>query len=768
MIISALVFATGIGLYWLQPSLPATAGVLTIAGLALLLLIGTRRWRWLLPIALLAIGFVFAHHSACQRLCPAFPESLVRQNLLVVGRVATMPDLLEDGVRFHFVIEQATHLGEPIALPQRVRLSWYRHHAAVLAGERWQLEVRLRPPHGFINQGGFDYERWLFQHGIGATGTVRASSDNQRLSTGAARDAVERWRQSLRAKLMAAFPEAQDSALLRALVLGDRGGLTSAHWTVFSRTGTSHLIAISGLHVGVVATAVFFLVRRGWGWVPALALRFAAPRAAALVALLAGVLFSALAGFAISTQRALIMLAVVLLALIMRRTLRLGIGLAWALVGVLVIDPPALLSYGFWLSFGAVAMLLYVLSGHLSAMVKLEQWIRAQWAVTLGLLPLLLLLFSQASLLAPMVNLIAIPLFTVLLPFVLTATVLLWVTGWGLPLAAINALLQWGYTGLAWVAALPWAMFDLGTRPLWMWLTATLGALLLLAPRGLPGRWLGLILFAPLLLFTPPAPLPGQAWLTVLDVGQGLAVVVRTQQHTLVYDLGPIFPSGFNTAEAVVIPFLRAQGIRQVDHLMISHAHSDHFSDLPAFLNAYPVTRLTSGEPQALKVAAELCQRDHRWQWDGVEFHLLHPPHPLADANDSSCVLQIKTAGASALLTGDISRQIEGELVTRLGDGLASDVLLAAHHGSATSSSERFLRAVNPQWIIYPTGYANRFRFPTASVTARVERLGIASLNTATSGAIGFVLTAEGLESPTQARQQNRRLWRHVPLSAPW
>ncbi len=537
------------------------------------------RWAW--PLVAAVFGLFWAHAQVCEVLCAPFPESLVKTTLIAEGQVASLPDQRDDSVRFLFRIDRLTLDGVPQAFQGLARVSWYRQPPPLRAGERWRLALRLKPPHGFVNPGGFDYERWLFQQGISATGHVRDDAANARLAVGPGAYWLTRWRQQLRDRLDAALSdEGPARALVQALVLGDRGGLTPTQWDVFSRTGTSHLIAISGLHVGLVAGFVFFVARWFWSRSALLMRRFAAPRAAALAAVGAATGYAALAGFAISTQRALVMLLVVMVALVAGRTPRPASALVLALVAVLLLDPASVLSYGFWLSFGAVAILLYALGRRLSAPVVVLRWGQAQWAVALGLLPMLLLFFGRASLVAPLVNLLAIPLFGLILPAVLLSAALMLLFGWHWPLALVGLLLEQGYGLLAMISEQPVASMTLGGRPDWVWAAAGGGVLLLLAPRGLPARWLGLVLLLPLLLMRPPAPPLGEARFTLLDVGQGLSAVVRTRSRTLVYDLGPRYPSGFETGSAVVVPYLREVGVDRVDLVVASHADQDHIGGL--------------------------------------------------------------------------------------------------------------------------------------------------------------------------------------------
>jgi competence protein ComEC len=487
---------------------------------------------------------------------------------------------------------------------------------------------------------------------------------------------------------------------------------------------------------------------------------------------MAALAYAALAGFAISTQRALLMLMVVMLALLAGRTLRPASALLLALLAVLLLHPSSLLSYGFWLSFGAVAVLLYALGRRLAPARALWRWGRAQWAIALGLLPLLLMLFGRASLIAPAVNLVAVPLFGVILPLVLIAATATLLFSWNWPLALVGLLLDQCYALLASIATLPAASMTLGGRAHWVWIAALCGVLLLLAPRGLPARWLGLVLLLPLVLMRPAAPAPGEARFTLLDVGQGLAAVVRTHAHTLVYDLGPRYPSGFETGSAVVAPYLREIGVKRVDLVVASHADQDHVGGLRGLLGAMQVSKVVSGEPDELVddldgLDLAGCRRGQRWRWDGVDFELLHPAHDGYQGNDASCLLRVGSATAVLLLPGDLEQGVERRLAARLGQRLKADILVAGHHGSATSTSSEFLAAVQPTWVLYTSGYANRWGFPVAEVRERVNALGLASANTATDGAVSFVLPATGaLAAPQRQRRNDRRIWRHR-LDAP-
>jgi competence protein ComEC len=759
LVANGLGFAAGVGLLFLLTDLPSLPPLL---GLALVL--GGAAWRWpiLRPAAFAGLGLAWAQISTCQVLCHRFPEAYAGQPVTVVGSVAGLPVDTGQATRFLFHVEAASRGREGIGYAGLTRLSWYRHPPDLKAGERWRLRVVLKPPHGFANPGGFDYERWLFLQGITATGHVREAVENQRLGSGS--DMIGRWRQGLRDHLEATLKGSSALGLVEALVLGERSALTPDQWEVLTRTGTSHLVAISGLHVGLVAALVFFLARWGWSRGGRLPLVAAAPRVAAVTAVAGALMYSALAGFAVSTQRALIMSVVVLGSLLFSRTLRAATGLVVALVGVLMLDPRAVLSPGFWLSFGAVAVLLYALGRRLSGDGWWGRWGRAQWAVALGLLPMLLLVFGRASLISPLVNLVAVPVFSlVVLPVVLVTSLVSLLPGLELPLELTAGALAWAFDWLESAASWSWAATLVAGRPAWVWAAVFAGALLLLAPRGLPGRWLGLALLLPLPLVRPSVPAAGEAQLTVLDVGQGLSAVVRTRQHTLVYDTGPAFPGGFDTGSAVVLPFLHVSGVERMDTLVLSHGDRDHTGGFTGIAGQVPIARILSGEPSRLPgVHAEACHAGQGWVWDGVRFEVLHPPAAGGvQGNDSSCVLRVATAGASVLIAGDVGRAVESELVRSSGPLLKATILVAAHHGSASSTTEGFLDAVSPSDVLYTTGYANRFGFPTRAVRDRVARVGARELDTASAGAVQFLLGPFGVAGPFSYRHDHRHLWTH-------
>ena len=761
-------FVLGVCLLQWLPALPDPRILLAVL---VPLLVFYRRMdplRWIAPLAL---GFVWAWSHAAWYLQGAIAPELEGRDLTLVGVVTGLPEPRGSGTRFTFDVHALEGVkgedGEQRArrFSGSVRLTWYRGAPELWAGERWRLRVRLKAPHGFSNPGGFDYEGWLFRQGIRATGYVRADPANERLA--AAGWGVDALRQEIRERLHSSVDDSGALGLIQALVLGDRSGIGQEQWEVLTRTGTNHLIAISGLHVGILAGLAFFLVR--WSWRRSLWLiqRLAADRAAAVGALLAAAGYAALAGFSVSTQRALIMLAVVFGAVLLRRTLRPATGLLAALTLVLVLDPMASLSYGFWLSFAAVAVLLYGMGRRVGAGGLLWRWGRAQWLVALGLLPLLLLMFGRASVVAPLVNLLAVPLFsTLLLPWVLLSALLAVTLELQWPLSGAAWLLTQGFAGLEWLASQPWAAWTLPDQPVWAWLLAFAGVALLLAPRGLPGRWTGAVMLLPLFLIQPAVPGAGAFRFTLLDVGQGLAAVIQTHRHLLLFDTGPLFSSGFNTGAAVIAPFLRARGLRRIDRLVVSHGDKDHAGGLAGLAGTIPMGEILSGEPGELRgVSAELCRSGMEWSWDGVRFRILHPGLPLpASSNNRSCILQVQNGSGSVLITGDAEVDVERRLAAELGGALRSSVLVAGHHGSDTSTSDAFLREVAPEYVLFSAGYRNRYGFPRPRVQARVAAASAAALDTSHGGAIELLFPREGLlTAPRSHRRERRRYWTHAP-----
>ncbi|MEN8167309.1 MAG: DNA internalization-related competence protein ComEC/Rec2, partial [Pseudomonadota bacterium] len=561
-----ITFVAGVTGFHLLPLLPDHRWLLAAMAIPIC-------WRYarLRPAAALLAGFCWSFLNASIQLSALLPPELEGRDLTLTGVISSIPSQKGLITRFEMDVSTVQSLQGDIAGPEKVRLSWYKTQQTPVPGQLWQLKVRLKRPRGWQNPGGFDYARWLFSHGIQATGYVRHWDGNQPLGDGYRAGWLDRLRMHIGAEINQRFEGARTAALIRALAIGDRGGMSTEDWEAFTRTGTNHLVAISGLHIGMVAGLMFFLGQWLWRRSEWLMLRLATVRAGAWLALLSATVYAALAGFSLPTQRALIMLCLGLGAVLIGRSLSLSRSLCLALFGVVLLDPWAPLSAGFWLSFGAVAVILFSLSGRLSRPVGWRQWGRVQWVVALGLLPLLFILFNKASVIAPLVNLILVPWFSLVLVPLVLLSVSLMALPVGFLLGLTGGLTELTLHGLDWASQLPYALVYRPDLPVWVWATAIAGVLFILLPRGMPGRSLGLLLVAPMLLNQPARPQEGSLLFTLLDVGQGLSCVVETAEHVLVFDTGPAFPSGFNTAEAVLIPYLHSRGIRRIDQLIVSN-----------------------------------------------------------------------------------------------------------------------------------------------------------------------------------------------------
>ena len=741
-----------------------------------------------------AIGFAYAAGGAEARLADALPVEWEGEDIALVGVVDDLPQASARGTRFALAVERT--LTRDAIVPSRLSLAWYAQATkdadaeappAIAAGERWQLVVRLKRPHGTVNPHGFDVEAWLLENGIRATGYVRADGRNRRLDAfaGRAADVVLRARESIRTRILAALPEARYAGVIVALTIGDQRGIPEAQWRVFNRTGIAHLISISGLHVTVFADA------GGRTCLRARAAKRAAHRAHSGAqgrggsGVLCATLYVLLAGAGVPAVRTLLMLAVAALGLVLARPGTAAVIWLWALVVVLVWDPWAGLTPGFWLSFGAVGVLLYAGVGRLwsplprDASLRIARMLcagaRAQFVVTIALVPGSLALFQQVSLVAPIANAIAIPVVTfAVVPVALGAIVLPLDAPWQVAHAVFSALML----PLDALAALPGAAWQQHAPPGWAVAVALAGVALLVAPRGVPGRALGFVALLPLIFVRPAPPEPGTFKMTVLDVGQGLAIVVRTHRHALVYDTGPRYSDESDAGGRQVAPFLRAEGIEHLDGMIVTHQDSDHSGGALTLLATVPVDRFVSSLPAEHAILArraadggimERCEAGQAWTWDGVRFTVLQPTLALyavaqAKPNDLSCVVRIDSDHGSALLTGDLEARGELELVRRDPESLAADVLLVPHHGSRTSSTEAFIAAVAPRIAVYTPGYRNRFGHPRPEVVARYERAGIRSYRTDFDGALTFTFAPGASLVPRVEREHDRRYWYDMPV----
>jgi len=746
------------GTVWVQTlsELPSPWAALLLFPLAA----GACRWvflRWMFVPVLAIVAAVLRAHIA---LGGGLPPEWEGDDLVAEGVVASIPQSTAGGVlRFRFAVSSLYRDGRRADGPGSVLLSWYEPPpGAPSAGEHWRLVVRLKRPRGVSNPGAFDYETYLYRQGLRATGYVRGNTGQQRLAPASPWSLLV-----IRAQLARAIENSvQDPSapLLAALAVGSRSNISAQQWEVLRRTGTSHLLAISGLHVGLAASMGFLLGGGLWRlsvhgllWRPA-------RHAAAITSLVAALAYAALAGFAVPTQRALIMVAVLMAALLACRTVTPSHVFALALIGVLVLDPLAVLDPGFWLSFVAVGVILICLATRPGSRRR-WLWLRVQWVLTLVLAPFVLGFFGQVSLASPVANVIAIPVVAFgVVPLVLAGVIA--------HLSGLDVAGGWSWQAAGWLLSLLWPVLEKissvefsawrsGTPSPVAMTAAVVGMTLILMPRGSPARWLAPIWLLPLIL--PPGRLPQEAFsVTVLDVGQGLSVVVETREHVLVYDTGARFRSGNDMGRMVVLPYLRQRGYRRVDTLVISHGDNDHIGGSRSVLDAIPVAYRRSSVPGRIP-GARPCIAGERWVWDGVVFSFLHPaaaappPH-----NNSSCVLQITAPGGTALLTGDIEASAEHELLQRRAGRLTADLLLVPHQGSRTSSSPAFLDAVAPGLAVVSAGYHNQYGHPHKEIVARYRQRDIRIFNTALSGAVRIVFDQKGPRI-SEYRRDTRRYW---------
>ncbi len=776
-----LLFTAGIALLQRQAALPSLVwcGLLP---LLLLLLWAVRGKRWLrsgvIAVCCFAAGFMWAATRAQLRLNDALPPEWEGRDVQIVGVVGSLPQQYERSVRFEFDVERV--VTPDAVVPSHIALSWWRSvskeglpdaHTEIKPGERWQLTVRLRRPRGSANPHGFDYEAWLFERDIRAMGTVRPKSGSQRLDSMVHTPSywIESARERLRARILRALPDKPYAGVLAALAIGDQRAIPADQWQTFTRTGVNHLMSISGLHVTMVSGMVFALAYGLWRRSARLVLYLPARKAAVIAGVAGALVYTLLAGFEVPAQRTLYMLSVMAVALWLNRLSAASAVLSVALLVVLLIDPWAVLAAGFWLSFGAVGVILYVSVGRVQrggAPHWLATWAQVQWAVTLALLPALLAMFQQVSIISPLANALAIPLISlVVVPLTLVGMMLPF--DWMLNLA--HLLMSWSFVALEWLSNLPAAVWQQHAPPGWAVLVAVAGAMVLLLPRGFPMRWAGLAGFLPLFLAVPP-PLPeGEMQLTVLDVGHGLAVVARTRNHALLFDTGPTFGPQTDSGNRIIVPYLRAAGVQSLDLMIVSHDDADHYGGASSVLQAMPVTQLLTSVPDLDPLPFEAanaarCYAGQSWVWDGVRFDILHPAREsYEDAsikdNNRGCVLRIATRHGAALIPADIEARAEQQLLESSREALRAQVLVAPHHGSLTSSIPAFVVAVDPRIVIYPVGYRNRFRHPHGDVEERYLRQGSHVYRTDRDGAVTLHFGARDAIKVVPYRATYRRYW---------
>ena len=693
----------------------------------------------------------------------------------------------------------------------KVKLSWYdfayktkqmnkvidiphKKNIKLSIGQIWQFDLRLKKPNGLMNPGGFDYEKWLYQNRILATGYVRDAHLISQLEKSSSLwtyfyNKLSFLRQQLSDQLDTSLLDYPYKGLIKALSIGYRHDMSAQQWKLFLQTGTNHLVAISGLHIGLLSSLVWLLVNTLWKSSTILSLRIPAYYVASVFALLSAIIYAGLAGFAIPTQRALIMLFVVFIALMLRREILPSYVLLLALLIVLIFDPLSPLSIGFWLSFSAVAIIIFSLSGRLDIaggrLAKLWQLARMQLIIFVGLLPLMMILFHHFSLSSPLANFLAVPLMSIIIvPITLLASALLLIFQ---PLALwLFKLLQWPIDALFWylekLTQLPESIYFLSETSLFAIILSFIACIWLLMPKGWPGRWLGMLLFLPAIMSSAMSreadDIPaGEIKMTVLDVGQGLSIVIRTRRHSLVYDTGDKYSPRFNMSDMVSIPYLRLKGNYEIDKLVLSHSDRDHAGSYME-LQQLSIKEVISGEPKKIVNKYQIplihasitqCVQGQQWQWDGVKFEVLSPhlvENSRSKANNQSCVILVTTGSMQRiLLTGDIEKTVEEKIIEDYPE-LKVDILVVPHHGSKTSSSSAFLEQIRAEIAVFSYGYRNRFHHPADEVVQRYNKRQVRLFNTSNGGAIELNRNLDNESwQIKQYRLDNQHIWHRTTES---
>ncbi len=816
-----LIFSLGIMVAGYLPTLPSIIYFSALLSVFLPAILVTKKNPIIILLLAFTLGLAYGVASGYLYLANQLTEDLVAQDFVVEGKVVDLPE--EDSRRqlFSLIVSKAYSSSHDtnafIHFPKKINLSSY-DSLRVKTGEQWRLLVKLKKPRGFVNPGGFDYQVSLLRRGVGAVGYIRTGSLNQLMqpqptfSMDVLRYQLQQW--------LLQKSQSPEKGILIALLVGDTSLLDKQHWGEMQKTGTTHLIAISGLHIGFFAIVGFFVgnligrfAQLFWRTCPSMLVGH-------FLAFFCATFYSIIAGLNIPTLRTLIMLAVVQWFFVWRRTFRGRDTLLLALVLVLLYDPLAAFDIGFWLSFGAVAMLIFCFSGRLkvankttkvmqssvvspasfsiSLMESFFEFIQSQWVMFIGLLIPLAILVHTSALLAPPANFIAIPLVTFfVVPCLIVAAIFHFIFA-ASGVGAENFFLRCAESGLAGLHQ--WLQYLLGLgggklNPLvnfnsWAIVVAVLSVFLILLPRKLGNKWLGFVgIFIALMI--PLKTLPALQ-MVVFDVGQGTAILLRTPNHQLLYDTGPLYTENFDAGSALIVPYLQSQGLQQLDTVVVSHNDMDHSGGLAGVLAATQVEKLFLGEPEKyhpdLPSFAEkksfsnkelfpqkqtitgnestknsppisLCHQVETWQWDQVTFRFITwPILPSAKANNHSCVLLIEYQGHKILLTGDIEKDVENILLAQ--NSLSHvDVLLAPHHGSHTSSTEAFVAQIQPDYVIYSAGYHNQFGHPHQDIQARYLAVKSQPLNTAVSGAVEFSWSAGVLTSLREYRHFSRRYW---------
>lgn len=742
------------------PQLPQAKYVFLAASLV----IATRIFTNKLPMLLLAftLGFTYTFIHAHSVLSWTLPKTQEGKPQLITGHIASLPTKNQFSTSFLFAPNHNESL---------IRLNYHNEEDHIHVGDNRQFLVKLKRIHGVQNPGGFDYEAWSLQKNLRASGSIIKSKHNKLINHHWYRYPVAQCRQYLQQRIEQYAPSSQTAPWLTTLIIGERSGIDQSNWEVLRKTGTNHLMVIAGLHIGIIAGFAHILVTWCWRRVPRLTLRLPAQQAGATAALITAIFYSALAGFSIPTQRACIMLAVFIIASLLRRQIKAWNAWSLAMLMVLLLNPLSVLTESFWLSFGTIALIIYGMSSRLAPSGIWWKWFRVQWVIGAGLMPLTLMLFQECSLVSFIANTIAIPwLGFTILPFCfLSGIFLLFYAPLGqFCLYLADKSLSGLWFVLTWFSHLPISSWHQAVPSVWISITIVVGMVVLLFPAGMPGRWCGIWLLLPLGFFPQAKPENGEIWMTLLDVGQGLATVIQTENHLLIYDTGAKLGTSFDMGESVIVPYLRNIRASKLDMLVVSHGDNDHIGGAQAILQTYPVAQVKTSVPDKIypllaettNHQVDLCLVGQSWHWDGVDFEFLYPSiAELHQGNNSSCVLRVSAKAKTILLTGDIEKPAEELMLERCKNKLAANILVAPHHGSKTSGLPEFVSTVHPDYVLYPIGYRNRYHFPHAGVVQSYTSMHAIQFDTASSGAIRLNISNNEISEPYLYRVAHQHYW---------
>ena len=730
-------------------------------------------------LAATVLGFLWALTFATLRLNDELPKDWQQKSVTIVGVVASLPEVTERGERFRFDVESilTKDATKTLKIPAHISLNFYREtksqrpeNAPSLnnnfhAGERWQFTVRLKRPHSTYNPHGYDFEAWALAENMRATGSISGKSGYKKLTNFVWRPSyiVEHYREKVGNYISQSLANKPYAGVIRALVVGDDSQISATDWNIYLRTGVNHLMSISGLHITMLAGLAFAIAAFIWRRFPSLVMQMPTRKAATIVGLVVALLYALLAGMSVPTQRTLCMLITFAAALLFARNLAISRALAIALITVILLDPWAVIAPGFWLSFGAVALIAYVSVGRLATAHWFKEALNTQWAITLGLLPMLIFMFGQTSIVSPLANAFAIPIISlIVVPLAILGSLI----HADFILQAAHFVLDICMQGLTFLSNLP--TWQQAAPPIWALLLAIFGVMWLMLPRGFPQRWLGLVLLLPLFFVQTPKIADGAMQVAVLDVGQGLAVVIKTANHSFLYDAGPQFSAQSDAGSRIVVPYLRGEGIKKLDGFMVSHNDIDHSGGAASVLGQMPVTWLASSyslpADTQLPATQLKCFAGQHWRWNNVQFTVLHPTiesyanSEITD-NNRSCVVKVTSQFGSILLTGDIEKESEIELLLANKDVLDSDVLVVPHHGSKTSSTIDFIEAVGAKQTIFTVGYLNRFKHPKPEIMQRYAATGSNLYRSDNAGALLLSFnTVQGIHTQ-QWRITHRKYW---------